>query len=550
MEFRDVSFAYPGSERQVLDHISFALEPSQFMLICGKSGCGKSTLLRQMKKSLIPYGNLEGEVLYRGTLIEKMEARDAACEIGFVSQNPENQIVTNKVWHELAFGLESMGFDNNTIRKRVAEMASYFGIQTWFRKNVYELSGGQKQILNLASVMVMQPNVLILDEPTSQLDPIAAAEFIDTLRKINRELGTTIIMSEHRLEEVFPVADKVLVMEEGKVSICDSVRKVGKFLTQEKKRHQMYYGLPSIMKIFAEVKPEGECPVTVREGRLWLKDILPDIIVSPRIDRTVSDTSGEVLIDIEDVWFRYERKANDVIRALSFQIYKGEFLCIIGGNGVGKSTSIKLLSGIYKPYRGKIKVAGRALKDQKQYKIGVLPQNPQAVFTETTVLEELFAVKYYDKGSDKEKQKEIDESLELMELSHLKKAHAFDLSGGEQQRLALAKLLMTKPDVLVLDEPTKGLDPFFKRKLADILQKLKEDGITIVMVTHDIEFCAEYADRCAMFFDGNIVASGRPEEFFCGNRFYTTTSHRVSRDFFENAVIYQDVVKLCVENMK
>ena len=242
LAFRHVEFTYPNTDKKALDDVSFAVRTSEFIVICGKSGCGKSTLLRHMKKNMMPYGDRQGEILYEGHDLAELDNRVSAAEIGFVQQNPENQIVTDKVWHELSFGLESLGVSNQEIRRRVAEMASFFGIQSWFRRDVYELSGGQKQLLNLASIMAMQPKVLVLDEPTSQLDPIAATEFLETLAKINRELGTTIILSEHRLEEVFPMADRVMVMEEGKVTAFDTIDVVGRFLSGQGERHPLFFG--------------------------------------------------------------------------------------------------------------------------------------------------------------------------------------------------------------------------------------------------------------------------------------------------------------------
>jgi len=550
-EFQKVSFSYPGCENKALDGIDLAIEPSQFVLICGKSGCGKSTLLRQMKKNLIPFGDLQGEVRYHGTEISELDNRVSAQEIGFIQQNPENQIVTDKVWHELAFGLESLGYDHQTIRRRVAEMASFFGIQTWFRKNICELSGGQKQLLNLASIMAMQPKVLILDEPTAQLDPIAATEFLETLKRVNRELGTTVIISEHRLEELFPMADQVIVMENGKVLIHDCARSVATFLGEHK--NVMYQGLPAPMKVYAAVKPEGECPITVREGRLWLQKLFPNGVSRSNDDSLspskATNQNAPTVIELEDVWFRYDR-GNDILRGISMQVKKGELFCMVGGNGVGKSTTLKVINGILKPYRGKIKIAETTNKSTSgNYSIATLPQNPQAVFTEITVWEESMEALYYDKQKESEKAAQVEAMLAKLSLLHLKDAHPYDLSGGEQQRLALGKILLLQPEILLLDEPTKGLDPYFKAVLAEILKALKEEGVTVVMVTHDIEFAAEYADRCAMVFDGDFVSVGTPRAFFSGNSFYTTASNRMSRHLFPDAVTCQEVIERCVANL-
>jgi energy-coupling factor transporter ATP-binding protein EcfA2 len=241
-----------------------------------------------------------GEILFEGRPLDGIGQREQSERIGFVQQSPENQIVTDKVWHELAFGLESLGYDTATIRGRVAEMASFFGIQTWFYKNVTELSGGQKQLLNLASVMAMQPSVLILDEPTSQLDPIAASDFLATVGKINRELGTTVLMTEHRLEEVFPMSDRVLVMDGGRILADGTPREVGARLRSA--GHAMFLAMPTAMRVWAAVPNGAPCPVTVREGRDWLAEFsasrelkkLPEAPASARRTRRPwsSRTSG------------------------------------------------------------------------------------------------------------------------------------------------------------------------------------------------------------------------------------------------------------------
>ena len=563
IKFTDVNFTYPLCEKKALDNINLTVDMSEFIVLCGKSGCGKSTLLRHLKKNLTPYGYREGSVRYRGEEIAELEDRLSVSEIGYVQQNPDNQIVTDKVWHELAFGLESLGFDNASIRRRVAEMANFFDIQGWFRKSVTELSGGQKQLLNLASVMVMQPKVLILDEPAAQLDPIAASEFMRTLYRINRELGTTVIISEHRLEELFPMADRVAVMDEGKIICCDSPRNVGTALAAAE--HPMFYGLPAVMKIYARAGARGKCPMTIRDGRLWLESILgePEEKAYDKKDEKEKSTEykkekkkktdEEYIIDARDVYFSYDRNSGEVLRGLNLKVKKGEWYCLMGGNGAGKSTTLKVLCGILKPQRGNVTIDGLDVKKMGsrlfEGRLAMVPQNPQALFTEITVEEELLEALYYSKEADSEKVKAASDMMEQMELSHLAKAHPYDLSGGEQQRLALGKILLLKPRILILDEPTKGLDPFFKRTLAQIFKGLVERGVTIFMVSHDIEFCAEYADRCAMFFDGDIVSEGSPQAFFSGNSFYTTVSNRMARGWFPKAVTWEEALQCVRDSM-
>ncbi|MGC2873702.1 ABC transporter ATP-binding protein [Ihubacter sp. mB4P-1] len=531
-----VTFSYPLAEGNALDDVSFAIQPSEFIVLCGKSGCGKSTLLKQLKKNLIPYGALEGSVLYCGEPVAELDDRRSVTEIGFVQQNPDNQIVTDKVWHELAFGLESLGMDNASIKRRVAEMASYFDIQGWFRKSVSQLSGGQKQLLNLASIMAMQPKLLILDEPTSQLDPIAASEFLSTIYKINRDLGTTILISEHRLEEIFPMADKVMVMDQGRIIAFDEPGNIGEFLSgdTEADRHPMFYGLPAVMRIFASVLPDEKSPLTIREGRLKAAQLLEGKEPEPVEPADCGEESpAKPVITVKDLWFKYSKTSGEVLRGLNLSVEENQWYCLLGGNGTGKSTTLKVIAGILKGQRGSVKTDLDVMS--------MLPQNPQALFTEITVEEELLEALHYTRISDQIRVERVNAMLQLMEIEHLRKANPYDLSGGEQQRLALGKILLLEPKILLLDEPTKGLDPFFKRTLAGILRRLVDSGVTIFMVSHDVEFCAEYADKCAMFFDGDIVSIGTPKAFFSGNSFYTTTANKIIRQWKPDGITCEEV---------
>ena len=553
-EIRNLTFTYPEAKAPALQEVNFTIEQGEFIVICGKSGCGKTTLLRHFKTALTPYGKRSGEIRFCGDVLEQVSVRTQASEIGYVLQSPDNQIVTDKVWHELAFGLENLGYDQQTIRLRVAEMASFFGIQNWFSKSVEELSGGQKQLLNLASVMAMQPKVLVLDEPTSQLDPIAASEFLATIRKINLELGTTVIIIEHRLEEVFPMADKVLVLEKGRQILYDEPRQVGQALSG----NDLFLAMPSPVQIFDGTGQIGTCPLTVCEGRNWLTQHFEkseEQMPEPKGPEDRKEKS-KIAIEAKEVWFRYEKETPDVVKDLSLQVQKGELFCILGGNGTGKSTTLSLLSGIRKAYRGKIFLNGKDIRKIKEKElfhglIGVLPQNPQSLFVGNTVREDLWEM---FSGLRIQHKKEYEEQMERVieetEIRHLLDMHPYDLSGGEQQRAALAKVLLLEPEILLLDEATKGLDGFYKQKLADIFERLKKRGVTILMVSHDIEFCASYGDTCAMFFDGGIVTCQSAREFFIGNSFYTTAANRMARHLFPNAVTVKEVMEACSKNRR
>lgn len=610
LEVEAFSFQYPEASAPALKQVDMTVEEGSFVVLCGKSGCGKSTLLRQCKSVLAPHGQRSGAIRYCGVPLDEVSHRTQSAEIGYVLQNPDNQIVTDKVWHELAFGLESLGCDTPTIRLRVAEMASYFGIQDWFMRNVSELSGGQKQLLNLASVMAMHPRLLILDEPTSQLDPIAASDFLETVRKINRDIGTTILLTEHRLEDVIPWADSLLVMDSGRMIATGTPSEIGQRLHDM--GHDMFLSMPTPMQIYAGVTARDQkahalpCPLTVSEGRRWMQELLgaeavqtephpsdaagakerngklqnpsaggtsPEEILAacgerekgasaaaempePAGKRNPKDARGGDIpaIRVRDVWFRYDRDLPDVVRGLSMDVRRGEIFAIVGGNGTGKSTTMNLIAHIRFPYRGRIWLNGRDINkysDDELYHgfLGVMPQNPQSLFVKKTVREDLYEMidgKRQKKTSaypiDMPKKEAVEGIVSLTMLEDLLDRHPYDLSGGEQQRLALAKVLLLRPQILLMDEPTKGIDNYFKRDLGQILRRLTAHGVTVLMISHDVEFCAQYADRVGLFFQGNLVTSNTARAFFAGNSFYTTAANRMARHFYPDAVTAEDVI--------
>ena len=546
-EIRNLTFSYAAAKgRHSLENVSLSIEQGEFLVLCGASGSGKSTLLRQLKAVLTPSGKRSGEVLFHGVPLSQVPDRDQAAKIGFVMQNPDDQIVTDKVWHELAFGLESLGCDQKTMRARVAEMACYFGIQDWFHRDVATLSGGQKQLLNLASIMAMQPEVLILDEPTSQLDPIAASDFLNTVRKINTELGTTVLITEHRLEDIFPYADRAVVMDGGRILADDTPSRVGQLLFA--RNHPMFTAMPTPVRVFYGAGCSGESPLTVRQGRSWLSREFPEApekntIPAPALPEEVKNPA----LMLKELWFRYEKDSPDILRGVSVEVPAGSLYAILGGNGAGKSTTLKAISGICRPYRGKITLFGKPMEKYKSSELfrgclAMLPQDPKSLFVKKTVREELEEMTKDTSA--------ISEIARLCQIESLLGSHPYDLSGGEQQRAALAKVLLTKPRLLLLDEPTKGIDCFFKETFARILADLKAQGITVVMVSHDVEFCARYADVVAMFFDGQILTADTPRRFFGANSFYTTAAHRMSRHVFDGAVTAEDVITLYRKNQE
>ena len=535
LKVENLNFSFPGAAQPVLHDVSFRMEAGDFLALIGATGSGKSTLMRLLKRELAPIGDLQGQVYYNGVPQQELTERVSACEIGYVMQRPEQQIVTDKVWHELAFGLENLGLPQSVIRRRVAEMASYFGISDWFERDVSELSGGQKQLLNLAAVMVMQPKILLLDEPTSQLDPIAAADFLNTVSKLNREMGVGVILIEHRLETVLPMADRVLVLEDGTLQMnlppaqaCERLRTHPVLLD----------AMPGAVRLFHAVNGDGDCPITVREGRRYLRDHFRNDVRS--LPEAPDSRSDETVLAFKNVYFRYGREYPDVLKGLNLQVRRGEIFCFLGANGSGKSTLLKLASGLCRPYSGSIRIFGKKIqqyRSQSLYRdcVSLLPQDPQTVFLKISVRDEL---------------REVNADLAALpySLDHLMDRHPYDLSGGEQQLVALAKVLASKPKILLLDEPTKGVDSHAQKAVLEALRQLKAQGVTMLLVTHDVEFAARCADRCALFFRGEIVSEDVPARFFDENNFYTTSANRICRGWYEGVATVEDAAELCRRN--
>lgn len=546
LQIKNLSFTYPQSDLKALNNINLSINQGELVLICGESGCGKTTLLKLLKNEISPHGKQEGEIIYNGTNIKQLTSRASCSEIGFVGQNPDQQIVTDKVWHELAFGLENLGYKSDDIRRRVCEIASYFGIESWYNKSTNELSGGQKQILVLSSVILMESRILLLDEPTSQLDPVSATEFISALQRLNSELGLTIIIVEHRMEELFPLVDRVIAIEKGSVIFNGTQKEACTTL----KNHSIMSGFPTSARIWSRLEIPCECPITVKEGREFLCNNFSD-----KKGRGVEITpypKSEPALQAKSVYFRYEKKSDDILSDFTITINQGEIYSILGGNGTGKTTALNILSGLDKPYKGKIKVFGKKITDYKgnslyRNTLTYLPQNPQNVFVKDTIYSDLEEILINSDYSEAERTELIKTLSTEFSIIHLLDKHPYDLSGGEQQKCALLKVLLTNPRILLLDEPTKGMDAFYKNNLADILKKLKEKGITVIMVSHDIEFSAKVSDRCALLFNGEIISEGTPNEFFSSNSFYTTSASRISRGLFNNAILCDEVVSLCKE---
>ena len=596
IQIRDLTFAYAAGDEPVLSDINIDIGSGEFVIIMGSSGSGKTTLLKMLKRNMIPAGRYSGRVYIYGKEADKLTDRENAAGIGYVSQDPDNQIVTDKVWHELAFGLENLGMDNVTIRKKVAEMSEYFGITGWYDREVSKLSGGQKQILNLASVMVMQPGILLLDEPTANLDPLAAIRFLDVVKRINQELGVTVVMVEHNLEHIYADADRIIAIDKGRVAANSSPKKAaadiiaaGSFLIE---------GLPVASRLYSGYNKKNgnsvvsynnvnidsnnkdnhilsdEIPLTVKEGRRWYvnykkvygkditkdkdkinnfagKSIINDKVIKKDVleednitgnknkkrigfikknnlenksSRKNTDNIENTVCQLKNVSYSYNKKLPYIIDGVDVSFKEGRITAILGGNGAGKSTMLKLIAGIIKPVCGKIISNKRII---------MLPQDPKAVFTEVSVEEELAEV-LMDKGNGiynnmpmEDKREIVEQIIEEFGLNDIRKNNPYDISGGQQEKLAIAKVLLLKPEVLLLDEPTNGLDPYFKKTLGKLLKKINADGVTIIIVSHDLEFVDSFCDDVIMLFDRKVAAQDSTHKFLRANMFYTTNYYRI-----------------------
>ncbi|WP_294448692.1 ABC transporter ATP-binding protein [uncultured Ruminococcus sp.] len=521
---KNVAFKYNESTGYALSDCTFSVKKGEKVMLCGASGSGKSTLLRLLKREVSPRGELSGDIDLIGKAATELSDRESAEKIGFVMQDPDSQTVCDKVSSELAFGLESFGVPSKEIQSRVGEMAAFFGIEPLYERDISTLSGGQKQLVSLCSIMVTDPDILLLDEPTAQLDPVAAKELLSILDRLNKEMGVTVIIAEHDPEELFDSCDKILYLSNGKTAFFDTPAKAAKYFAQ----NDLEGFLPETAKVFAGLC--SDLPLNVRQGRAQLENLVTED--TPHTDESTAESTEPYALECKNIWQRYEKDSPDILKGCDLAVRKGECYGLLGSNGGGKSTLLRVICGLCKPYMGAVSLFG---KKQKAYKNGslfremlaFLPQEPVTMFVKESVREDLL------QSADENAVKKI---AERMEIEPLLDRHPWDLSGGEIQKCAFAKILLADPKIIVLDECTKGMDSFAKKALGDVLASLKAEGRTILLVTHDLEFAAENCERCGLLFDGKIAAEDNAVRFFSRNRFYTTAAARLTRGFFSGAV--------------
>ncbi|MDT2829377.1 energy-coupling factor transporter ATPase [Vagococcus carniphilus] len=539
LRMENVGFKYVGSSSPVLEDISFKVKRGDFLVVIGSSGSGKSTLLRLLKRELVTNGETSGKIYFEDRLISDLSDQEAASKIGYVMQDPEAQIVTDKVWSELAFGLENIGVPRDVIRSRIGEMANYFGIHNWYQKDVADLSGGQKQLLNLASILVMQPEIVVLDEPTAQLDPIASLDFLRTLQRINTELNTTIIMAEHYLEEVFGMADNIMIINEGTTELYSSPLEAANLLLKDEKRAE---SLPSPIRLHYLFENKEKIPFTISDGiQMMTSQFGHQEIVKQPVEQKSNDKPKKTIISLKHVSFKYGRLESDILHDVTLDIYEGEIFSILGGNGAGKSTLMKVMSGLALPYQGKVSINGKKVKPKSNHlvyghEVVYLPQQPLSMFVKESVKAD------YESFLKTMGYTNIEESIngiaDWFNISHLLEQHPYDLSGGELQLVALGKILLLDPDIIFLDEPTKGVDTQNKNKIAHLLKEFSDKGKTVIIVTHDVDFSAKLSSRCGLFFDRQMISISDPVTFFSNNYFYTTPINKMVKSYFPKVVTF------------
>jgi energy-coupling factor transporter ATP-binding protein EcfA2 len=533
IELREVTYSYPAGELPVLKDLSLEVSEGEFLLVIGASGSGKSTLLRCLN-GLVPH-------FYGGTFLGHIRVanRDPLAEgprgmsevVGFVLQDPESQFVVDSVEDELAFAMENHNLEPSVMRKRVEEVLDQLNIAHLRHRKINTLSGGEKQRVAIGAVLTLQPDVLVLDEPTSQLDPQAAEEVLTTLQKLNVDLGLTVVLSEHRLERVVQYADRVIYLPGcGEPPLLGSPSEV---LTEIDL-------VPPLVKLAKEMEWHP-LPLTIKEGLPFARGLSAhlDAQETTLVSEHTTQSDQSPVVDIRDVWFSYN--GHEALTGLSLSVAPGEFVALMGRNGSGKTTLLKHVVGLLRPERGRVELWGKDIRGQNvediARRVGYVPQNPNSMLFADTLRAELD----FTRRSHGLTTGDYDELLQRLHLSSFADSYPRDLSGGERQRAAMAAVLVADPDVILLDEPTRGLDYDHKQSLAQFLTHKQHEGKAIVMSTHDVELVAQCAERVVILGEGQIVVDGPARQVMSDSMVFSSQISKLFRD--ERFVALDDVLR-------
>ncbi len=513
INIQNLTFSYPNTNTPAVSSITFTANEGDLVILSGYSGSGKTTLLKCMKPEITPNGKIDGEILYKGNNITDYTPKEIASDVGYLFQNPYSGVVTDRVISELAFSMESLSYKQELMNRRIAEIVAVMGLNDMIDKSTNELSGGELQLVNLASILVTEPKVLLLDEPTAMLDPIAEEKFMSTIKKINKELNITIIYSTHNYNNLLDIADRLLVLDSGHMIANDTPKEA--LINLLDNGHKDLLNV--YLRAWNNYGKNGSLPINMSELKDYLRNNYKKIDYKPDKEDIIET---ETVVNIKDIYFRYNRNSKDVIKSLTLSVNKGNVISILGGNGSGKSTLLSMLYSSRKPYKGKIKLIGDT---------SIMPQSVELIFTKDKVKDMLnddaisLASDFYDK---------------------YKNSHPYDLSGGEKGLLGFLTAISKPHDILLLDEPTKGMDNQQKLILKDYILKIKEQGKTVITVTHDIEFAAHVSDKIGMMFDGNIVGEASPLDFFKDNIYYKPFISRVMKDIDDTVYLEEQLYEL------
>lgn len=559
IKIENLFYRYPNSQSNALDDISIELTSGEFVLLLGESGCGKSSLLRAMARLIPDFhgGTIQGRITIDGKDIHSMKPSHLSSILGCIFQNPENQIVFNDVTKEIVFGMENLGFSYDRMRLNLADVCTYLGINHLLDRKTNELSGGEKQKVAIASILCMEPRILLLDEPTSQLDPVSAESIINTVRRLNEDFGMSVIMVEHRLDKCFHLADRLLLMDDGRITYDDDP-----YLFVVKSKPDVIQYMPVVSRVF-KLSGVGYTPYTVRDAKVYLsqQSNIDNHAVKAITKDIEGDPNGESLIRFDDVCFTYvkedktqsheETSRRYALKSISLCINQGDIISIHGEVGAGKSTLMKIATLEHRPTSGKVWIKGddagsMSIKDIAG-RFAYLSQNPGDYLSQDTVMKEMELSLYHYKGTDKEER--ILKVLSRFDMADHTETHPRDLSTGERQRIAIASLLLLEPELMILDEPTRGLDYEAKMKLGETMLQLNDEGISIILVTHDIAFAHDFCSRSMIMSQGELITVGKTDVVLNQSYSYVTEVGKLFRDINPDITKEADAVAFMKDHL-
>lgn len=501
LRFEGFSYRYPAAEQWAIEGIDLTIDPGEFVLICGDSGSGKSSFLRAVS-GLVPHhfgGEAAGEASISGQDLRDASAGALAAVCGSLFQDPESQTVMDSVRAEIAFPLENLGWEHAQIEIAVAETAQLLGVGGLLDRRTDELSGGELQRVVLAAALAARPAVLVLDEPTSQLDPVAADELLGTLTRLAHDHGTTVLLADHRVDRALSHADRVLLFDQGSVAI-DAVPTdfLGAILRAPQRRHLV----PALAELFALAGIDA-LPLDVRDARRELErlGVDPCGLTLDAPAAASPESRAEPVLELGSLGYRYPRAGREALNEVDLTIRRGERVVLLGGNGAGKSTLLQLAQGLREPGAGSVDATGE---------VALLLQNPNDYLIHTRVADEAPL-----------------ESLERFGVDHLRDCDPRDLSGGQRQRVALAIVMQRRPALLLLDEPSRGMGAGDKRSLAGLITEIARSGTAVLVATHDVEFAALFAERAVLLGNGHVLADAPAREVLGGGWHFSTSTARL-----------------------